>query len=146
MEVREAKLDEIKSVLILFDEFDRKLAFWPNDSSIKSIYSAITSGGGCVVGAFIQGDMVGTCTINICPNLSWSGRPFAIIENVVVTLSQRNKGIGKALLVFAKGYCQEFGCYKVALMTGSKKPETHKFYESAGFVGSKTGYQARFDA
>ncbi|QEQ95303.1 GNAT family N-acetyltransferase [Neptunomonas concharum] len=146
MEVRKVKLDEIKSVLILIDEFNRKRVPWPDDASLEEIYSGINGGGGCVVGAFFGEALVGTCTINICPNLSWSGRPYAIIENVVVTSTERNRGIGKALLAFAKKYCQEYGCYKVALMTGSQKPETLHFYESAGFIGSKTGYQARFDA
>jgi hypothetical protein len=35
-------------------------------------------------------------------------------------------------------------CYKVMLATGSPKPETLRFYESAGFErGGKTFFQAR---
>jgi hypothetical protein len=35
------------------------------------------------------------------------------------------------------------GCYKVMLMTGSKKPETLAFYEAVGFQQTKTGFQIR---
>jgi hypothetical protein len=36
------------------------------------------------------------------------------------------------------------GCYKVMLMTGSRKEETLRFYERTGFVsGAKTAFVAR---
>ena len=37
----------------------------------------------------------------------------------------------------------EADCYKVMLMTGSKKSSTLAFYEAAGFEQSKTGFQVR---
>ncbi len=99
-----------------------------------------------MVGAFEGSQLIGTCTVNMCSNLSWSGRPYAMIENVIVSKNFRNIGIGKAILEFAKNWALDKGCYKVALMTGSKKPETLHFYESAGFVGNKTGFQYRSGA
>ena len=141
--IRKVKLAEITNVLDLIDEFNRATAERPTEIELSDIYQSLVSNGGCVVGAFVEGKMVGTCTINICPNFSWGGQPYAMIENVIVTQSQRGKGIGKALLNFAKDYAMSAGCYKVALMTGSKKPETLQFYESAGFSGDKVGFQVR---
>jgi GNAT superfamily N-acetyltransferase len=102
-------------------------------------------GGGCVVAAFAADGMVGTCTVNLCANLSWSGWPYAIIENVIVSRHHRNQGIGKAILQYATDFARQAGCYKVALMTGSRDPAVHRFYESAGFSASKQGYQVRFN-
>lgn len=146
MQIREVELTEIAGVLSLIDEYDRPLSPQPSDEQASGIYDAIVQGGGCIIGAFIDTKMVGTCTVNISANLSWSGRPFAIVENVIVSKTYRNKGIGKAILRFAVAFAQQAGCYKVALMTGSKDPATHRFYESAGFSGNKTGYQIRFNA
>lgn len=146
MEIRKIALDEVKGVLALIDEYDRPRSPWPNDQEISLIYASLTDSGGCVVGAFVNGKLVGTSTLNICPNLSWSGRPYAIIENVIVSKQHRNCGIGKALLGYSKNLAEKAGCYKIALMTGSKKKATHKFYESAGFTGNKIGYQSRFNA
>jgi hypothetical protein len=36
------------------------------------------------------------------------------------------------------------GCYKVMLLTGSRRPSTHAFYRACGFSGDdKTGFVAR---
>lgn len=146
MQVRKVTVSELTGVLALIDQFDRPVAPWPSGIQLQRIFASIEQAGGAVVGAFVDGNLVGTCTINLCANLSWSGRPYAIIENVIVDRAQRGKGIGKAVLQFAQDFARQAGCYKVALMTGSKKPETLKFYEAAGFSGTKTGFQKRFNA
>lgn len=146
MEIRQVEKREIEGVLDLIDEYDRPLSPRPSNDDISTIYNAIVQSGGCVVGAFSSGVIVGTCTVNVCANLSWSGRPYAIVENVIVSRSQRKRGIGKAILAYATEFAQQAGCYKAALMTGSKEPATHRFYESAGFSASKQGYQVRFNA
>ena len=146
MQIRKVTLSEIGGVLELIDLFDRPVSPRPSGTALEEIFGKIQQAGGAVVGAFLEGKIIGTCTVNLCANLSWSGRPYAIIENVIVAPSHQGKGIGKAVLNFAQNFAQESGCYKVALMTGSKKPETLKFYEEAGFSGNKTGFQRRFGA
>ena len=146
MIVRKIESYELTLALDLIEQFNRPVALRPSEERLRSVHDSIISSGGCVVGAFSGEAMVGTCTINLCANLSWSARPYAIIENVIVSSGYRNQGIGKSLLAFAQEYGKQQGCYKIALMTGSKKPETHSFYESAGFSPSKTGFQVRFDA
>ena len=146
MEIREAQLSQLSSVLALYDEYDRTKSNWPSLAQQEKIFNALQQSGGCVLIALEIESIVGTCTLNVCPNFSWSGRPYAIIENVIVTEGFRNRGIGKALLNHASKVAEGKGCYKVALMTGSKEPSTLKFYESAGFSGSKQGFQRRFNA
>lgn len=146
MKIRQVNEDELRGVLDLIDEYDRPRSLRPTDERCRSIFSAIRQSGGCVVGAFQGRDIIGTCSVNVCHNLSWSGRPYAIIENVIVSASRRRQGIGDTLLAFAIDFARQSECYKVALMTGSKDLAVHRFYESAGFVPSKQGYQMRFDA
>jgi hypothetical protein len=45
----------------------------------------------------------------------------------------------------AQSIAKQAGCYKVALMTGSNRISTIKFYESCGFIGNIKGFQLRFD-
>ena len=146
MEVREAKLVELPLVLALYDEYDRTKATWPTSEQQQAIFAELKNNGGCILVATEENSIIGTCTLNICPNLSWSGRPYAIIENVIVTKDSRNKGIGKALLNYSAKLAENKNCYKIALMTGSKDPNVLKFYEAAGFTGNKHGFQRRFNA
>ncbi|WP_368056413.1 GNAT family N-acetyltransferase [Saccharospirillum sp.] len=146
MEIRQVQLAELDGILHLLDQYNRPRSPRPTDVEVRTAYSSILQSGGCVVGAFEEISLVGTCTVNVCANLSWSCRPYAIIENVIVVKSYRNQGVGKAILQYAKAFAQRADCYKVSLMTGSKDPATHKFYESSGFTPSKYGFQVRFNA
>lgn len=146
VDIREVQLEEVDGVLALFDEYERPQSVRSGQDMVHSTYAAIVRTGGCVVGAFFESRLVGTCTVNLCANLSWSCRPYAIIENVIVSRDFRKRGVGKAILEYAKTFSGRAGCYKVALMTGSKDPATLRFYESAGFSPTKQGYQVRFNA
>ncbi|MCF4130111.1 GNAT family N-acetyltransferase [Methylobacterium sp. SyP6R] len=87
--------------------------------------------------------LVTTCTLVVIPNLTRGGKPYALIENVVTHADHRGMGFGQTVLRAAVERAWEARCYKVMLMTGSKKPSTLAFYEAAGFEQSKTGFQVR---
>lgn len=91
----------------------------------------------------VEGVIVTTCTLVVIPNLTRGGAPYALIENVVTDVAHRKCGYGKAVLKEAMEAAWRAGCYKVMLLTGSKLPETLKFYQDAGFEQSKTGFQMR---
>ncbi len=72
-------------------------------------------------------------TCIIIRNLTHNLRPYALIENVVTHASYRGRGFASALMARAVQIAGQSGCYKVMLMTGSKKDETLRFYENCGF-------------
>lgn len=85
-----------------------------------------------------------TCYLNVVPNLTRSGRPYAVIENVVTHARYRRAGYGKAVVTAALEHAWRQGCYKTMLLTGSKTEATHEFYRACGFRGDeKAGYVAR---
>ncbi|MGV8057059.1 MAG: GNAT family N-acetyltransferase [Smithellaceae bacterium] len=91
--------------------------------------------------AEIEGKIVSTCTLTIIPNLTRAARPYGVIENVFTLSDFRKQGIATAVLRKALAESWNAGCYKVMLLTGSKKEETLHFYEKAGFQrGVKTGF------
>ncbi|MBV7338682.1 GNAT family N-acetyltransferase [Chloroflexi bacterium TSY] len=88
--------------------------------------------------------LVASCTLTIIPNLTRGARPYGVIENVVTDPAYRKRGYGTTILHRALETAWNAHCYKVMLMTGSKRAETLRFYEQAGFVrGDKTGFIAR---
>ena len=88
--------------------------------------------------------LIGSLYLNIIPNLSRGGRPYALVENVIIDQGSRRQGIGKALMEKAIALAWEVGCYKLMLLTGRKGPEVHAFYKKLGFSAeSKQAYILR---
>jgi len=97
-----------------------------------------------VIVADAAGVAVSSCTIAIVPNLTRGARPYGLIENVVTLPDHRRTGLGRAVLSAALDAAWRADCYKVMLATGSRREETLRFYEGAGFErGGKTFFQAR---
>jgi GNAT superfamily N-acetyltransferase len=89
----------------------------------------------------IDGQIVSSCVCVIIPNLTRSVRPYAFVENVVTHAEHRRKGYAGECLTYAKKIAEQENCYKMMLLTGSKKPETLHFYEHAGYNSSdKTAF------
>jgi GNAT superfamily N-acetyltransferase len=88
-----------------------------------------------------DGKVVSAVTLIVIRNLTHSLRPYALIENVVTHADHRCRGYASALMGRATEIANENGCYKIMLMTGSKKESTLRFYERCGFNRKdKTGF------
>lgn len=90
-----------------------------------------------------DGFLATSCTLIVVPNLTRGGSSYGLIENVVTHRDFRSRGFGKKILLAASEAAWQADCYKVMLMTGSKKTETISFYLGAGFEQTKTGFQKR---
>jgi GNAT superfamily N-acetyltransferase len=91
-----------------------------------------------------DGTVVATTYLNVIPNLTRSVSPYAVIENVVVEETLRGTGLGKRIMAGTLRAAWDAGCYKAMLMTGSRSPATHAFYNACGFSpDAKTAYLAR---
>jgi GNAT superfamily N-acetyltransferase len=99
--------------------------------------------GSAIFVAVCDHTVTASCTLIVIPNLTRGGQPYGLVENVVTHGDFRGRGFGKQLLQAAVAAAWQADCYKVMLMTGSKKPSTLAFYASAGFEQTKTGFQVR---
>lgn len=89
----------------------------------------------------IDGRIVSSCVCVIIPNLTRHVRPYAFVENVVTHADYRGNGYAGECLDYARKIANQENCYKMMLLTGSKKPETLQFYEKAGYNSSdKTAF------
>jgi len=143
VEIRFAVREDIPQLLALYRHLDP-------DDKVTEVADAVRNWerlkqypGSDIILGFVDAEMVATCTLVVVPNLTRGGTPYALIENVVTHADHRNKGHGTAILKAAAEAAWQAGCYKVMLLTGSKRPETLKFYRDAGFEQSKTGFQIR---
>lgn len=90
--------------------------------------------------------LTSSCMLTIIPNLTHHQRPYALIENVVTDPQYRGRGLAGACLAAAVEIARKQHCYKVMLMTGSRRESTLRFYEKVGFrAGEKTAFLYRLD-
>jgi len=92
----------------------------------------------------LDGEILGSTYLNLIPNLSRGGRPYAVVENVVIAAHRRGEKLGRRLMDATLERAWAAGCYKAMLQTGSKTPATHAYYRACGFADdAKTAYLAR---
>ena len=91
-----------------------------------------------------QGRIVGTACLIIVPNLTHQGKPYALVENVVVDETQRSAGYGELLMRHAMAEAKRAGCYKLALTSNKQRPGAHRFYQRLGFRAASEGFRIDF--
>lgn len=140
--IRLIKYDELNKLLYLYrqlqpndpDVYENKelIDTWNLIYNDPSLYYIVVE---------VDGKIVSSCNISIIKNLTRNLRPYGLIENVITDLNYRKKGYATKALNMAIDIAKNNNCYKVMLLTGSKKEETLNFYEKAGFIrGIKTGF------
>lgn len=146
MVVREAVGEDYEDVLELMGHLhpgDQKASAAATQSTFNEI---LNSSSFTITVAVINRNIVGSCYINIVPNLTRLASPYGVIENVVTHPNYRRQGIGKSLVKHALQYAKDQQCYKVMLLTGGDK-NVQEFYKSCGMKsGTKTAFIERWDA
>jgi GNAT superfamily N-acetyltransferase len=84
--------------------------------------------------------LVGAVDVIVVPNLTRAGRAIMFVENVVVAVGHRRRGVGRQLLAVALDRARGEGCYKAQLLSAADPP-AHAFYEANGFAASARGYR-----
>ena len=143
-EIRLAESRDLSEIIALYQQLNSDDPLLVNGHDLK-VYEQILQREGLEIFVLEEsGRIVSTCYLNVIPNLTRSARPYAIIENVVTDQAFRGSGYGKRIIQHAIDFAWQAGCYKVMLMTGSKKESTHAFYRACGFsADEKQAYIVR---
>ncbi len=86
-----------------------------------------------IIVAEVDGKIVSSCVCVIIPNLTHNQQPYAFVENVITDKEYRQQGLATACLDYAKEIAKKENCYKLMLLTGSKRQSTLDFYRKAGY-------------
>ncbi|MEN6357581.1 MAG: GNAT family N-acetyltransferase [Armatimonadota bacterium] len=81
-----------------------------------------------------DGNVVGTFVLYLLPNMTHHGRMAAVLENIVVDSAYRRKGVGRAMLEYARELAVQNGCYKLSLTSNAARTGAHCFYEECGMI------------
>ena len=133
--LRTATLDDHDALMQLMSVLQTRDPPVPASDSLAMLERILSDPALTLLVAEVDGRVVGSCYLNVMPNLTRELRPYALIENVVTDGAVRGQGIGKALLEDACRRAADAGCYKVMLMTGRQDEGIRTFYRRSGFDG-----------
>ncbi|MFB6723167.1 GNAT family N-acetyltransferase [Kribbella sp. NPDC056345] len=140
---REAGAADFASVMELYRQLHPADAVVPEERA-RTVYDEILQTPGMRLFLLEEdGVAIASTYLNVIPNLTRGAARYGVVENVIVDAARRGTGIGKAVMAGTLQAAWDAGCYKVMLLTGSKRESTHAYYRACGFVaGAKTGFVA----
>ncbi|MDP4179574.1 MAG: GNAT family N-acetyltransferase [Bacillota bacterium] len=132
-EIREIRKTDLKQLLALYTRLhNNQMPIM--DENLEQIWNEILSDPNHhIIVGIVEDKIVSSCVIVIIKNLTHNQKPYALVENVITSEEYRGKGYATAILNFAKIIAERENCYKIMLMTGSKKESTLNFYKRAGY-------------
>ena len=71
-------------------------------------------------------------TLHLLPNMTYGGRPYGLVENVVTLSAMQGQGLGRAVMEAVIAAAWEADAYKIMLLTG-KEAGAKGFYYKLGF-------------
>ncbi|MEL6640619.1 MAG: GNAT family N-acetyltransferase [Pseudomonadota bacterium] len=143
MHCRPCEIADLPALIALYAHLSPEDPPTDIDIAQANLRAMGTYTGSAVLLGEVEHTLITSCTCIVVPNLSRRGRPYALLENVVTHRDYRCQGFGTQILRYAIDGAFAQGCYKVMLLTGTKKQSTLDFYLKAGFQQTKTGFQIR---
>ncbi|MGY3312948.1 GNAT superfamily N-acetyltransferase [Peribacillus simplex] len=113
------------------------------ESYLKAFASIDADGNNELIVACLGEDIVGVQQITFIPYITHQGGWRATIEGVRTASSERGKGIGSKLILYAIERAKERGCHIIQLTTDKKREETLRFYERLGFKATHEGMKMK---
>ena len=138
MEVKLASKEDISGILSLQPQVHRSKKSAENS---EEILEEIIHSKNCEIVVARQDERVlGSAFIfyHLSPHY---GKPYAIIEDMVVDENQRSGGVGSEIIRKVIELAKKRKSYKIILTSGFDRDEIHKFYERSGF--EKWGFEFR---
>lgn len=142
--IREANRDDLNALLELYLYLHEDSIPDQSEHLSRTWEQIINDPNHHIIVNEVDGKIVSSCVCVIIPNLTRNVRPYAFIENVVTHKDYRRRGLAQECLNFARDIALKENCYKMMLLTGSKDPNTLRFYEKAGYNSTeKTAFIQR---
>ena len=135
MIVRQLTTEDFEDAHALYKELVGDISV-PDGSEGQARFQEILDHPGTfVIGAEHDGHVRAMVTLHILPNMTFGGRSYAVIENVVTARAMQGRGLGRAVMEDAVNRAWGAGAYKVMLLTG-QTAQAKGFYERIGFNAS----------
>ena len=143
--IRKAIPTDLPRIIALVEELsNKKINLSPEEK--KKVFNEITAmPSSALLVAEVNGYVAGTVYLQIVPSLVHNGRPWGILEHMVVDKKYQRQGLGRKLIEAAVKICREANCYKVGLSSSKFRKEAHEFYRTMGFEESALSFRMYLD-
>lgn len=131
--VREVTENDLNGLLHLYKQLHNSEVTINLDELLKLWNQILQDNNHHIIVVEEGGKIVSSCVCVIIPNLTHNQQPYAFIENVITDEAYRKRGFATKCLNYAKEIAKKEKCYKIMLLTGSKKDATLQFYRHAGY-------------
>ena len=143
-------MGDLDALLRLYQQLDARNAGAVGAKAEGALHAILNrTGMALLVAESARGEVVGTVTLVILPNLTHNSQPWAQVENMVTDASVRGLGVGRLLIGACLRLASEAGCYKVQLQSANTRttPENdaHGFYRHLGFEATSAGFRYYFE-
>lgn len=135
IQLQEAELTDVPSLLHLYSQLGQDDGRVLSVTQAERIFLLMTAYPDYRIYVAKYRDLtVGCFALLVMDNIAHLGACSAIVEDVVVEVSWRGRGVGKLMMAFARQLAEEKGCYKMVLSSNRHREAAHRFYEKLGFV------------
>ena len=88
-----------------------------------------------------RGQTLGLAGLHILRSLAHNGRPWALLEDLIVAENARGHSVALALLTETERRARRLGCYKISLASRSSRRAAHVLYRKAGYERFGHGFR-----
>ena len=143
MEIKILEYKDIPQLALLYKYF------WNEESNIQKMekmFEKLRNNDSYIFLCAVENDkLIGSVMGIICNELYGNCDPFLLVENMIIDINYRGKGIGKKLFTELEKLAKEKKCSQIILVTESNRSDACGFYESLGFDSTKNkGYKKRY--
>jgi len=141
--IRPATVEDLPAILDLYQELVASYGPAPDEGRVdhQELWRQVMSDTRQQVLVGEQdGEIVGTVTLVLVPNLGHQGKPWAAVENVAVRSDRRGRGLGTALMSEVTRIARSQGCYKIVLTSNLVRQRAHQFYRRLGWRQTHAGF------
>jgi N-acetylglutamate synthase-like GNAT family acetyltransferase len=129
--IREAAADDAPAIECLYRELVSDPSIQVLPAQVAALSASPTS---FLLVAEVAGAIGATALLTICPDAMYRAQPFGVVENVVVTVALRGRGVGRILLAHIEQMAIAHDCTKLMLLSSQTRHDAHAFFRRCGFT------------
>jgi N-acetylglutamate synthase-like GNAT family acetyltransferase len=125
--VRDAEARDAEAIAALLGQ----LGYPAHAASVKARLERLQIVGDRVVVAELDGAVIGLAQLHVSPALEYE-RPAAKLAALVVDVTHRGEGVGRALVEAMEAEARARRCELLFLTTAARREDAHEFYRRVG--------------